>query len=174
MENTPVEEKEQPIAVEGGFISVPQVFAKAQGDRRHVAKVWYRPAVDRDGSPVLELSTTAILLDLNDVEPKMDLERLTTDCDLLQKVFTEHLEEIERMLVALQTGTPEGLAEATRIGEALGMTEDAAVDQGGGFICLAIGLGLLLLASACGGAMAEKPAKTSTHPKQPTPPPPPR
>lgn len=158
-----------PAAVHGGFISDPKSFSGAPDDFRNAVKLWYRPALQADGTVGLDVCTTALLMDFKDLNAKFDAVKLAADCDLLKKAVQSNTADLESILSELQKGTFDGAAKARKILEGVGLSEKASGDAGGGFVMIIVVAAAMALAG-CGGALKEKAASSSTTPKQPNPP----
>jgi hypothetical protein len=156
---------EAPVATPEGFISFPAEFRDAPTDLRQVIKIIHRPTV-RQGAVGLEFSTDSMVVDFSEVNAdKFNFDALAMDCDIVKQVASEHPEELRQLLREMQRGTPEGIKQALRITERIGLTEGAAVKAGGGFFFLIIIAVVAIGASGCGGAMKEKASSATTTPK---------
>jgi hypothetical protein len=107
-----------------------------------------------------------MVVDFSEVNAdKFNFDALAMDCDIVKQVASEHPEELRQLLREMQRGTPEGIKQALRITERIGLTEGAAVKAGGGFFFLIIIAVVAIGASGCGGAMKEKASSATTTPK---------
>jgi hypothetical protein len=172
MSDTTYESSERSVVTPGGFVSFPEEFRAAPADLRNVVKVLHRPAL-RKNALGLEFSSDAVLLDFSEVEAdSLNVDALIVDCELVARAARDNPEELRELLRQMQAGTDDGVQRALEITNRLGLTEDIALRQGGGFLFLVV-LGVALLAGGCGGALKQKASSASTTPKPPPPPPPP-
>ena len=164
---------EAPIALPGGFISLPGAFPDARPELRHLLKLWYRPTIREveDGSVVagLEVSTDAMLVDFSGVTAdSLDPKSIAADCDFVKGIVTKFPD----------AGTADAPGDAARdAGGCRAGGEDRRRDrvhgergrQGRRRLFFLIVVVAVAAGAGCGGALKQKatsPAATTT-PKPP-------
>jgi len=158
-----------PVAIPGGFISFPAAFPAAPPHLRDVVKIMHRPTV-RDGAVGLEFSTDAVVVDASGVDVDLfNADAVAVDCDLIKRMALEFPAELRQLVEEMQRGTSEGVQRALKIAHRIGLTEQAAVEAGGGFFIILVIIGLGLGAAGCGAGFKEKASSASTTPKPPPP-----
>jgi hypothetical protein len=138
----------------GSFVSIPEAFKDVDEGLKHVVKLEFRTAFSEKSTQLLNLetivSTDRVLFDLGAVLPSaLDSKKMARDCELLREAFLNHPEKIRQLVEAFYSNGPQpDSSQALKIAEELGLTEELAIQNGGGFLPLII-LGCILLAGGC-------------------------
>jgi len=143
------------ISTPATFLSVPQAFAGAEEGLAHAFKFGFQilssQTLDRPTRLEQGLFVDFALLDLGTAAlSSFDLTKMARDCELLRDAFLNSPDQIRKILAAFQPDAPQAeITHAFQLAQELGLTEEAALSQGGGWVPLAIALAALALA-ACG------------------------
>lgn len=143
------------------FSSVPEQFAAASGDLRHLVKIGFEATSFENGRIGTGFSPQWLLLDLAMI-PRvgLDLAKIARDCDLVKEVVTKHPEQVQLLSTALHRAmrNEENLfGELERIVKEIGLTEEIFASKGGGFLWV-IAL-LALAATSCMAHCGHPPVK---------------
>ncbi|HXD60059.1 MAG TPA: hypothetical protein VN606_19180 [Thermoleophilaceae bacterium] len=148
------------VSTNGTFISVPGAFDGAPEGLLHGPKLEFvsltNVTTDADNKPQQSFSTAVhgdrALLDFGAVEPKaIDLQRVERDCELLIEAIRDHPDVLQHALATV-CGPSRTKAEMNAAAQALseiGLTEQAAVAQGGGWIAVAVAVVAVLVLAGC-------------------------
>jgi hypothetical protein len=93
-----------------------------------------------------------VLLDFGAVFPSaLDFKKLARDCELLKEAFLNAPDEVLKIIAALQSGPSlTGVTQALKIAQDLGLTEEMAIQKGGGILAAVLAIGAILLLEGCG------------------------
>ena len=112
-------------------------------------------------------STDKALIDLAAIDADaLDVAKIGRDCDLVKEAARSDPAALKQMVAALQRGGSEGIEEAGRLAERLGITEDQAVKAGGGLLFLVAVAVVAVAASGCATCNSHKGLKPA-QPKSP-------
>src|SRR3954451_14061526 len=148
------------VSASGTFLSVPGAFEGAPEGLVHGPKLEFvsttRMDTGPDNRPRQTFSTTVqgdrALLDFGAVDPTaIDYHRVERDCELLMEAIHDHPEALEQAIATL-CGPSRTKAEMNAAAQALreiGMTEQAAVAQGGGWVAIAVVAIAVLVLAGC-------------------------
>lgn len=165
------------ISATGSFASVPSVFDDVEDDVKHSVKIEFSTEFREDAldssnrfrSAPLQLetvfSTDWLLVDMGAANPSaIDTQKIARDCELLREIALNHPEEIQKIVGAFQPDSPlSAIGEAFEIAKEIGLTEEAALKNGGGFIHVVLLVGGALLLS-CAHNSGCQPKNKPRHP----------
>ena len=149
------------ISGTGSFASLPSVFEGVEEGVKHSVKIEFSTEFKKDAlessnrfrSLPLQLetvfSTDWLLLDIGAADPSsLDSQKIARDCELLREIALNHPEKIQKIIGAFQPDSPlSAISEAFDVAKDIGLTEEAALKKGGGWIHVAILVGGALLLS---------------------------
>lgn len=151
------------------FVSLPDQFGGAAPESlRHFVKVGFESVLHKDGRVGTAFSPQWLLLDLAMIPTgKLDLAKVTKDCDLVKEIVSKHPEHLQSLLVAVHRAMNDSenrFGEVDRITKEIGLREDAFVSKGGGLIWL---IALAVLGAAgCFAHTGLPPTKTAVDVKK--------
>ena len=137
----------------GSYVSVPSAFDGADDAVKHVVKMNFAQQISAKSVDPLHLETTFssdhFVVDLKAFDPsKLDPKKVIADCDLLKAALLTNPEAIRKMAEA-HLSSPTGFKEAFAIANKIGLTEQSALDAGGGLLFLLAIAALVIMAGSC-------------------------
>jgi len=139
----------------GTFISVPEAFPGVDEGLVHAFKMGFQaiPSKKRSQSFLLdnESFVDVALIDFGAVSlSAFDFKKMARDCELLGEAFLNHPDEVLKIVAAFQLTAPlTSAAQAVKIAEEIGITEEMVIQKGGGFVPVLIAIAAVLLAAGC-------------------------
>jgi hypothetical protein len=148
------------VSSHGTFLSIPAVFEGANEGLKHAFKMEFSPIVsEAEGSGKdsrlsfrTAFLTDRAMLDYGASNPdSINMKQVERDCDLLKAALQEHPHVLRQALYAI-AGGGQGIDQIKAAAEALesiGLSEQHAADEGGGFVALVLLAGAVLLCAGC-------------------------
>jgi len=148
------------LSASGSFLSVPGAYEGAPEGLVHGPKLEFvsltSTKVESGDKPRQTFSTAVqgdrALIDFGAVDPAaVDYNRVERDCELLIEAIREHPEVLEQAIATVcgPSRTKAEMNAAARSLAEIGLTEQAAVAQGGGWVAVAIAVVAVLVLAGC-------------------------
>ena len=148
------------ISTSGSFVSIPSAFPAADPGLKNAIKFEFKTIYSENSSQDLNLETVfspnRFLVDPVGADPAaFDARKIAADCDFVKRLVAENPQTARRLLEIFHDDNPD-IDEAFALVKSAGLTEEAAVKAGGGFIGLIV---LLIVVAAAAGCAHTKPYK---------------